>query len=222
MTPFGMFTTASSETRANFRNNRLLQALAAGYGVIWLVAAIAPTTRFDWFLENLIVIAFLALLVATYRAFPLSDLSYTLIAIFLSLHAVGAHYTYSETPIGFWIKEILELERNHYDRLVHFLFGLLFSYPLREVVMRGAGVSGIWRYVLSFALALSLSSLYEILEWGVAEILDPEAILAFLGTQGDVFDAQKDAVLAAAGVMLGLAITAMLEGRAKKTGCPPR
>jgi putative membrane protein len=75
---------------------------------------------------------------------------------------------------------------------------------------------------LSFALALSLSSLYEILEWGAAEILDPEAILAFLGTQGDVFDAQKDAVLAAAGVTLGLAITAMLERGAEKPGCPPR
>jgi putative membrane protein len=217
-----MFTTASSETRANFRNNRLLQTLAASYGVIWLVAAIAPTSRFDWFLENLIVIAFVALLVATYRAFPLSDLSYTLIAIFLSLHAVGAHYTYSEAPMGFWLKEALEVERNHYDRLVHFLFGLLFSYPLREVVMRRARVSGPWCYVLSFALALSLSSLYEILEWGAAEILDPEAILAFLGTQGDVFDAQKDAVLAAAGVILGLAITAMLERGTKKPGCPPR
>jgi len=222
MTPFGMFTTALSETRVNFRNNRLLQALAAGYGVIWLFAAIAPTSRFDWFLENLLVIAFVALLVATYRAFPLSDLSYTLIAIFLSLHAVGAYYTYSEAPMGFWLKEALELERNHYDRLVHFLFGLLFSYPLREVVMHGARVYGPWCYVLSFALALSLSSFYEILEWGAAEILDPEAILTFLGTQGDVFDAQKDAVLAAAGVILGLAITAMLEGWAKKTGCPPR
>jgi putative membrane protein len=217
-----MFTTASSETRAKFRNNRLLQVLAAGYGVIWLVAAIAPTNRFDWFLENLLVIAFVTLLVATYRAFPLSDLSYTLIAIFLSLHAVGAHYTYSEAPMGFWLKGALELERNHYDRLVHFLFGLLFSYPLREVVMRGARVSGPWCYVLSFALALSLSSLYETLEWGAAEILDPEAILAFLGTQGDVFDTQKDAALAAAGVILGLAITAMLERGTKKPGCPPR
>jgi putative membrane protein len=217
-----MFTTASSETRVNFRNNRLLQALAAGYGVIWLVAAIAPTNRFDWFLENLLVIAFAGLLVATYRAFPLSDLSYTLIAIFLSLHAVGAHYTYSEAPMGFWLKETLELERNHYDRLVHFLFGLLFGYPLREVVMRGARVSGLWCYVLSIALVLSLSSFYEILEWGAAEVLDPEAILAFLGTQGDVFDAQKDAVLAAAGTILGLAITALLERGTRQPPNPPR
>jgi putative membrane protein len=124
--------------------------------------------------------------------------------------------------MGFWLKETLELERNHYDRLVHFLFGLLFSYPLREVVMRGARVSGSWCYVLSFALALSLSSFYEILEWGAAEILDPEAILAFLGTQGDVFDAQKDAVLAAAGVILGLAITAMLERGTRQPPNPPR
>ena len=140
----------------------------------------------------------------------------------ITLHAVGAHYTYSESPMGFWLKEALELERNHYDRLVHFLFGLLFSYPLREVVMRGARVSGPWRYVLSFALALSLSSFYETLEWGAAEILDPEAIFAFLGTQGDVFDAQKDAVLAAAGVILGLAITAMLDRGTRQPPNPPR
>ncbi len=124
--------------------------------------------------------------------------------------------------MGFWLKETLELERNHYDRLVHFLFGLLFGYPLREVVMRGARVSGPWCYVLSVALVLSLSSCYENLEWGAAEILDPEAILAFLDTQGDVFDAQKDAVLAAAGVILGLAITAMLERGTRQPPNPPR
>lgn len=215
-----MFTTASTKTRVNFRSNRLLQALAAGYGIIWLATAIAPTSRFDWFLENVLVFAFVGLLAATYRALPLSDLSYTLIAVFLSLHAIGAHYTYSEAPVGFWLQEALELQRNHYDRVVHFLFGLLLGYPLREVVMRGARVSGPWRYVLSFALALSLSSLYEMLEWGAAEILDPDAALAFLGTQGDIFDAQKDASLAAAGVTLCLAITAVLERRAKRPSDP--
>jgi putative membrane protein len=210
MKPDEMFTTASTKIRANFTSNRVLQALTAVYGVIWLVTAIAPTSRFDWFLENLLVFGFVGLLATTYRAFPLSDLSYTLIAVFLSLHAVGAHYTYSESPMGFWLKEALDLERNHYDRLVHFLFGLLFSYPLREAVMRGAGVSGRWCYALSFALALSLSNLYEILEWAVAEVVDPEAAFAFLGTQGDAFDAQKDMLFAATGMILGLGITAML------------
>ena len=210
MKPYKMFTTASMPARADFAGNRVLQALAAVYGAVWLAMAIAPADRFDWFLENLLVFAFVGLLAATYRVFPLSDLSYLLITFFLSLHAVGAHYTYSESPMGFWLQEAWSLERNHYDRLVHFIFGLLFSYPLREVFLRGTGISGPWSYALSQTAVMSLSSVYEILEWAVAEIVDPEAAFAFLGTQGDVFDAQKDSALAAAGAMIGLAITAVL------------
>jgi len=205
-----MFTTASMRIQTNFAGNRVLHILVAVYGVIWIAMAFAPTDRFDWFLENLLVFALVGLLVATYRVFPLSDLSYTLIAVFLSLHAVGAHYTYSESPMGFWLQEAWDLERNHYDRLVHFFFGLLFSYPLREVLLRGTGALGPWCYVLSLASVLSLSSIYEILEWAVAEIVNPEAAFAFLGTQGDVFDAQKDSALAATGAIIGLAVIAML------------
>ncbi len=208
-----MFTTASMRIRGNFADNRVLHILTAAYAVIWLAAAIAPIDRFDWFLENLLVLAFVSLLAATYRAFPLSDMSYTVIAVFLSLHAVGAHYTYSESPMGFWLQDAWDLERNHYDRLVHFLFGLLFSYPLREVVLRGTHASSPWSYALSLISVLALSNVYEILEWAVAEIVDPEAAFAFLGTQGDVFDAQKDSALAAAGAIIGLAVIAMLSKR---------
>jgi len=205
-----MFTTASMRVRANFAGNRMLQVLTAIYGAVWLIMAIAPLDRFDWFLENLLVFAFVGLLAATYRVFPLSDLSYTLIAVFMGLHAVGAHYTYAESPVGFWFQDAWGLERNHYDRVVHFLFGLLFSYPLREVVKRGTGAAGLWCYALGLVSVLSLSSVYEILEWIVAEIVDPDAAFAFLGTQGDVFDAQKDSALAAAGAILGLATIALL------------
>ncbi|MHA1601040.1 MAG: DUF2238 domain-containing protein [Alphaproteobacteria bacterium] len=196
--------------RANFTGNRVLHILAAVYGVFWVAMAIAPFDRFDWFLENLLVFTLVGLLVASYRVFPMSDLSYTLIAVFLCLHAVGAHYTYSESPMGFWIQEAWNLERNHYDRFVHFVFGLLFSYPLREIALRGTKASGPWCYAISLASVLSLSSVYEILEWVVAEIVDPQAAFAFLGTQGDVFDAQKDSALAAAGAIIGLTVIATL------------
>ena len=208
-----MFTTASMPVRADFAGNRVLHILVAVYGVVWLATAYAPFNRFDWFLENLLVFAFVGLLAATYRVFPLSDLSYLLIMVFLSLHAVGAHYTYSESPMGVWLQEAWDLERNHYDRLVHFVFGLLFCYPLRETILRGTGTSGPWCYTLSLASVMSLSSLYEILEWVVAEIVDPEAAFAFLGTQGDVFDAQKDSVLAATGAIIGLTVVAVLSQR---------
>jgi putative membrane protein len=218
-----MFTTASMPVRANFAGNRVLQVLAAVYGIVWLATAYAPFNRFDWFLENLLVFAFIGLLAATYCAFPLSDLSYLLMTVFLSLHAVGAHYTYSEAPVGVWLQTAWNLERNHYDRLVHFIFGLLFCYPLREVVLRGTGASRPWGTALSLISVLALSNVYEILEWAVAEIVDPQAAFAFLGTQGDIFDAQKDSALAAAGAVLGLAITAVLsKGHGGSRPAPPQ
>ncbi len=193
----------------SFKNNRVLQAIAVIYATVWLIAAISPTDRFDWLLENLLVFVFVGLLAATYRAFTFSNLSYGLMAVFLCLHAVGAHYNYSHSPIGFWLQSALDMERNHYDRVIHFLFGLLFSYPLHELARRAARISGGWCYLVSLALILACSNFYEIVEWATAEIIDPEAAFAFLGTQGDVFDAQKDTVLALAGAILGLSLTAL-------------
>lgn len=208
-----MFTTAADPARANFASNRLLQGLTLVYAVWWAALAIAPYNRFDWFLENLLVIVFVGLLAVTYRRFPLSDLSYLLIAVFLALHAVGAHYTYSKAPVGGWMGELLGWERNHYDRAVHFLFGLLCAYPLRETVMRGCAVTG-WRAgLLAFAVVMAFSSGYEMLEWGAAMLLDPEAGMAFLGTQGDVFDAQKDTTLATSGAVIALLLAPLAERR---------
>ena len=207
-----MFTTSADAPRADFQRNRLLQGLTAGYVAWWLLLAVAPYDRFDWLLENLLVFGFVGLLAATYRRFPLSDLSYLLIAAFLA-HAVGAHYTYSKAPVGWWMTELLGWERNHFDRVVHFLFGLLCAYPLRETVMRGTGGTGWHAGLLAFAVVLAFSSGYEMLEWGAAMLLDPEAAMAFLGTQGDVFDAQKDTTLAAAGALLSLAALPLLERR---------
>lgn len=206
-----MFTTAAGPFTANFAGNRLLQGVTLSYALLWMALAIAPLSRFDWFLENLLVFFFVGLLAATYRAFPLSDLSYVLLAVFFSLHAVGAHYTYSKTPVGWWLVELLEWERNHYDRVVHFLFGLICCYPLWEVVRRGAHLAG-WRsYGLAFAVVLAFSSIYEMLEWGVAKILSPDTAMAFLGTQGDVFDAQKDTTLAAVGALIALLVIIVAE-----------
>jgi len=207
------FTTARDPARPNFACNRLLQGLALAYALLWLWLAVAPYNRFDWFLENLLVVFFVGLLAATYRRFPLSDLSYLLLAIFFGLHAFGAHYTYAQAPIGWWMADFFDLERNHYDRVVHFLFGLLCAYPLRETLQRGAGLAG-WRSAaLAFVVVLAFSSFYEILEWWIAIIVSPEAALAYLGTQGDVFDAQKDTTLAIVGAALALTLVPLLERR---------
>lgn len=197
-------TSASDALSPEFKKNRFLQVLTFAYGLIWIVTAISPTSRFDWFLENLLVFLLWGLLAATYSRFPLSNTSYLLIALFLGFHAVGAHYTYSEMPLGAWLKDVLGENRNHYDRIVHLLFGLLGAYPLREVISRTASVRGIKASLHTFAALLALSSAYEMIEWIVAEIVSPEAALAYLGAQGDVFDAQKDTILGAIGAAVAL------------------
>ena len=217
-----MITTATSRITPDFRGNRLLQALAACYALIWTASAISPRYPFDWFLENILVFVSVGLAIATYRKFPFSDLSYLLFTVFLSLHSLGAHFTYSEVPLGFWLQEAFDLSRNHYDRVVHLAFGLLMAYPLRELIMRACGVRGLSSFLLAFAASLAFSAGYEISEWIVAEIVSPEAAYAYLGTQGDLFDAQKDAAFAATGTMLSLALTAVLERRRGSGLVPPR
>ncbi len=182
--------------------------IVAAYALWWGLFAIAPVYPADWLLENLLVVPFVALLVATYRRFPLSDLSYALIAIFLAVHAVGAHYTYSEVPLGNWARDAFGLSRNHYDRVVHFGFGLLLAYPVREVFLRVAQTRGVFAYYLPLDVTLAFSVVYELVEWGVAVTVDPAAGTAYLGTQGDPWDAQKDMALAGLGALVAMAVTA--------------
>jgi len=202
-----MPTTASDRITRPFRHNKLLQGLTALFAIVWLAGAIAPLSRFDWFLENLLVFAAVGLLGYFYRTRPLSDLSYTLIVIFLVLHTVGAHYTYSMVPFGFWLQDAFTLERNHFDRIIHFSFGVLSFYPVREVLLRYTGAGLRLSAFVAFTIIATSSAVYEIIEWIVAGIVSPEAAMAYLGTQGDAFDAQKDLALAISGVFFGLVLT---------------
>lgn len=185
------------------RNGRL-QAILAATAMLWIALAVAPKYRLDWLLENLLVFAFVGLLVATYRRFAFSNFSYALIALFLALHAVGAHSTYSETPVGFVLQRWLALPRNPYDRVVHFAYGLLLGYPLRELALRTLRADRLWAFLLALSGTLALSGGYEILESWVARIVSPELGAAYLGTQGDEWDAQKDMSLALCGALVGL------------------
>ncbi|MFO7576307.1 MAG: DUF2238 domain-containing protein [Pelovirga sp.] len=188
------------------RDNRFLLGLLVWLGGLWIVTAIAPFDRWDWLLENLLVIFFVALLLLTYCRFVFSRLSYTLFVLFLSLHLVGAHYTYAQTPFGFWLQDLFDLTRNHYDRIVHFAFGLLLAYPLRELLMRAAGVKTSWSYLLVIITVLGFSGFYEVLEGAVAVIVSPELGSAYLGTQGDEWDAQKDTALAFSGAVVAMSL----------------
>jgi putative membrane protein len=204
-------TTATSPVVRDFATNRVIQAVVTVCAAVWLWAAIDPVYRMDWFLENLMVFAAVATLIVVYRTHPLSQISWVFIGIFFTLHVLGSHYTYSEVPWGLWLQRVLETERNHYDRVVHFTFGLLLTYPVRELLMRSAGLRGFKSYFFAFAVMVASSEIYELIEWITAEIVSPEAAYAFLGTQGDPFDAQKDTFLAFTGTVLALGLTRLLE-----------
>jgi putative membrane protein len=138
----------------------------------------------------------------THRRFPLSTLSYVLITLYLTLHTIGVHYTYAKVPFGIWLEQLFDLHRNHFDRIVHFCFGLLLTYPLFEIFGRLEGARGWLLYYLPVVTILSASGVWEILESWVARIARPELGLAVLGSQGDIWDAQKDMAAAMYGAIL--------------------
>ena len=174
----------------------LMVLIATGY---------RPEKVFDWWLENAAALTFLAVLGLTYRRLPLSDLSYLLIFVYLAMHEWGAEYKYSDVPLGEWMKPWLGTTRNHYDRVMHFSYGLLLAYPMQEWFMRVPGVTNRWRYLLPVESTLAFSACYEMLEAFAASVLTPERGEEFVGMQGDIWDSQKDMFMAGFG-----AITAMI------------
>ncbi len=189
---------------------------------IW--AAINPIDRSDWLLENVLVVVFLALLILTLGKFPLSRVSYTLVFLFLFMHEIGSHYTYALVPYDQWFSNLtgstlnsfFGFERNHFDRLVHFSYGLLLAYPIREIFIRIADVKGFWSYFLPLDLTMSSSMMYELIEWAVAELFGGELGMAYLGTQGDVWDAHKDMGLASLGALIAMIIVATINIRLQR------
>jgi putative membrane protein len=183
------------EAVSNRRQAMFVRKLAILYLFVWIYLAIDPLDRADWLLDNLLVFVFVPLLAITYRRFQFSNTSYLLITLFLILHAVGAHYSYTFTPWGDWLKETLSLSRNHYDRIVHFCFGLLLAYPLKELLDRIAKVPSPWSYLFAPLLIVAFSAIFECIEATVAELVNPDLGIVFLGAQGDIWDAQKDIIV---------------------------
>jgi putative membrane protein len=195
-------------------DNPLLRRLCWIYAAIWVVAAVAPLDRETWLLENGLVFALVGMLVLTHARFRFSNLSYSLIFVFLVLHAVGAHYTYSAVPLGDWAREALDLGRNHYDRFVHFTFGLLMGYPIRELCVRVVHLHGVFGFLAPPILVLSFGAVYEIIESWAARIVDPSVGLAYVGAQGDAWDGQKDMSLAFLGSVVAMTVAASYRKRA--------
>lgn len=172
--------------------------MSGAFLVIWGVLAIAPVDRATWWLENVLIFVGVAILIVTRKMLPLSLASCVLLFGFLTIHAVGAHYTYSLVPID-EVTNWLGSSRNHYDRVVHFFYGLCLVLPLRELLMLHAKLRGFWSYFLPLDLVMSTSLLYEMLEWAAAIVFGGGLGATFLGTQGDEWDAHKDMLMAAVG-----------------------
>ncbi|MBS1634274.1 MAG: DUF2238 domain-containing protein [Bacteroidetes bacterium] len=210
------FTTASSPTRRAFKQNRLLWFFAFVFFGIWISTLIGTSNLANWCMENTLVIIFLFSLVLSYRKFKFSDLSYLLITVYLCLHVYGAKYTYALNPFGFWLQDTFHLARNHYDRIVHFSFGFMLAYPMRDYFKNHMEWPSWVCWVLPCEITLSFSAMYELVEWSVADIFFPAEGDAYLGTQGDIWDAQKDMCLAFFGSILIMIIARFTKALLKK------
>lgn len=181
--------------------HRLPAILLLLFSLVFLGLAWRPSYREDWLLENVLVFVGVPLLVWSYPRLRLSDASYVLLFVFLCLHEVGAHYTYAEVPFG---ESWFGAGRNHYDRLVHFSFGLLLLPAIVDIFHARAHLQGLWRYLLPVCFVMACSESFELIEWQAAEIFGGDLGQAYLGTQGDIWDAQKDSAMALLGAVLSM------------------
>lgn len=167
------------------------------------MVGIHPHDYFTWLLEVIPVLIALPLLIATRKAFPLTPLVYVLIALHCAILMVGGHYTYAEVPLFSWLRDTFDLARNHYDRVGHFAQGLVPALVAREILLRRTPLQrGKMLFFLVVCVCLAISATYELIEWGVAEASGSDAV-AFLATQGDIWDTQKDMAFALLGSILG-------------------
>lgn len=181
---------------------RLALSLLAAVAVLLAWSAYHPHDYETWALEVFPVFFGCAVLAWTFWRFPLTPLTYCLLAIHSAILIVGGHYTYANVPIGDWFKDAFHLSRNHYDRLGHLAQGFVPAMVAREVVLRNTPLKrGGWLAFLVFCVCMAISATYELVEWAVAEI-DSSGSQEFLGTQGDVWDTQKDMAFCAVGAIL--------------------
>jgi putative membrane protein len=203
---------AAMNDRPGSKDARFPLLLLAVFLVVAVALGIAPHYRQDWLLENVLVLLALPALVLGFRRLRFSDASYVALFVFLVLHEIGAHYTYAEVPwdrwfaalAGFSLHDALGLSRNHFDRAIHFAYGLLLTPAVVELVAARTVSPGIWRWLVPVSLVTASSALFELFEWAAAVCFGGDLGVAYLGTQGDPWDAQQDMFLA----LLGSVITA--------------
>ena len=205
------FSNAISLYRTPFLKNKWLFSFCIIFLLIWISTFIGTTDMKNWLMENTLVFLFLGLLIFSYKKQQFSDLSYLLITIYLCLHVYGSKYTYADNPFGYWLQDVFHSQRNFYDRIVHFSFGFLLAYPMRELFLNYYKFPAWVAWSLPIEITLSISGFYELIEWAVADVFFPAQGDAYLGTQGDIWDAQKDIFMAFLGAILATTIVSIIK-----------
>lgn len=194
------------------------------FAALWGWLALAPHDRSTWALENALVVLLGVAALVLRRRVQLTLGASLLLFAFLCLHEVGAHFTYSEVPYdalferltGKSLDALLGWKRNNYDRAVHFAGGLLLTSVLREVSAALLGIALLPARILAVTLAMAASLVYELIEWGAAALFGDGTGAAFLGSQGDAWDAQKDMALATLGSLLATGLSVLRMRRAPR------
>ncbi len=193
-------------------SNRFALTLLLTFLAVAAISGAQPENRADWALENVLTLLALPALYWAHKKQWFSRRAYLMVFVFLLFHELGAHYTYSEVPYERWwhsltgssLSSALGWERNHYDRLIHLLFGILLLIPIREILQSTTRLSNAWSYAIAISIITTASTIYELIEWGASVVFGGDLGMAYLGTQGDIWDAHKDMALA----MLGAVVTA--------------
>lgn len=201
-----MTSTASAATQgtADLFRQYYPHALAAVFAVFFTILGIAPVSREVWIAEVIPVALVFAALALTFRYFRFSNLAYSLMGFWLFWHTVGGHYTFANVPFG-WVTELLGAERNHFDRIGHFSVGF-YAFALAELATRQRWCGAVLATFLGLFMVMAVAAGYEIIEWWFAVVAGGNAGIEFLGSQGDIWDAQKDMLADTLGAVFTLAL----------------
>lgn len=188
-------------------NSKFPPILLACYLIFLIITGIAPYDRQVWVAELVPIIAIVLTLVISYRYFQFSNMAYVMMSVLIFMHTIGGHYTFERVPFGF-VSDLFGFERNHYDRVAHFSVGF-YAFAIAELLLLKRLVTSKWiLYLFPIFAIFTVASVYEILEWYYAAAAAPEQGVAFLGSQGDVWDAQKDMLSDGLGAILAIGIFA--------------
>lgn len=193
---------------------RIHIALAVSAFAFLAWSAINPAGRFNWLMETLPAIVGGAILLLTYRRFRFTTVTYVLVWLFALILMTGGHYTYANVPIGNWLRDTFAHSRNHFDRFGHFFQGVIPAMLARELMIRTSPLKpGKWLLLCCTSIALAISACYELFEWQYAVQFGGKQADDFLGSQGDIWDAQKDMFMALLGAMSSLLFLGWMQDR---------